>query len=211
VFGIHDFAVFLTAGISLNLLPGADTMYILGRSIAQGRNAGFMSVFGISTGGLVHTWAAALGLSAILAASSFIFSAVKWAGAVYLVYLGIQMIRSRNSEMYADAGEMKEAGLWTVYRQGLLANLLNPKVAMFFMAFLPQFVAQDHASSPLPFLLLGSVFILTGTLWCLFVAFVAATASKTLRTRSRPIQIARRVTGLVFVGLGIKLAVEGRR
>lgn len=208
MFGIHDFFIFLIAGISLNLLPGPDTMYILGRSIAQGRYAGFMSVLGISTGGLVHTTAAALGLSAILVASSFAFGVVKWAGAAYLVYLGLQMILSRNPEMHIDAGEMQRADLWTIYRQGLITNLLNPKVAMFFMAFLPQFVAQDHASSPLPFLLLGSVFIFTGTLWCLFVAFIAAAASKAFRSRARSIQIARRVTGMVFVGLGIRLALQ---
>jgi RhtB (resistance to homoserine/threonine) family protein len=211
MFGIHDFVVFLIAGISLNLLPGPDTMYILGRSIAQGRSAGFMSVLGISTGGLVHTTAAALGLSAILVASSFAFGVVKWAGAAYLVYLGLQMILSRNPEMQIDAGEMKGADLWTIYRQGLVTNLLNPKVAMFFMAFLPQFVDQDHASSPLPFLLLGSVFIFTGTLWCLFVAFIAAAASKAVRSRARSIQIARRVTGMLFVGLGIRLAIEDPR
>jgi threonine/homoserine/homoserine lactone efflux protein len=167
-----------------------------------------MSVLGISTGGLVHTTAAALGLSAILVASSFAFGVVKWAGAAYLVYLGLQMILSRNPEMHIDAGEMQRADLWTIYRQGLITNLLNPKVAMFFMAFLPQFVAQDHASSPLPFLLLGSVFIFTGTLWCLFVAFIAAAASKAFRSRARSIQIARRVTGMVFVGLGIRLALQ---
>ena len=211
MFGIHDFFIFLIAGISLNLLPGPDNMYILGRSIAQGRYAGFMSVLGISTGGLVHTTAAALGLSAILVASSFAFGVVKWAGAAYLVYLGLQMILSRNREMHIDAGEMRGADLWTVYRQGLITNLLNPKVAMFFMAFLPQFVARDHASSPLPFLLLGSVFICTGTVWCLFVAFIAAAASKACCTRARSIQIARRVTGMLFVGLGIRLAIQGRQ
>jgi threonine/homoserine/homoserine lactone efflux protein len=211
VLGIHDFIIFLLAGISLNLLPGPDTMYIVGRSIVQGRYAGFVSVLGISTGGLVHTTAAALGLSAILVASSFVFAVVKWAGAAYLVYLGVQMIVGRNSELYADTGEMKAAGLWTIYRQGLLTNLLNPKVAMFFMAFLPQFVAGDRASSPLPFLLLGSVFIFTGTVWCLFVAFIAAAASKAFRTNARSIQFARRVTGMVFVGLGIRLAIEDTR
>jgi RhtB (resistance to homoserine/threonine) family protein len=211
MFGIHDFVIFLIAGISLNLLPGPDTMYILGRSVAQGRSAGFMSVLGISTGGLVHTTAAALGLSAILVASSFAFGVVKWAGAAYLVYLGLQMILSRNPQMHIDAGEMNGADLWTVYRQGLITNLLNPKVAMFFMALLPQFVARDHASSPLPFLLLGSVFIFTGTVWCLFVAFIAAAASKVVRSRARWIQIARRVTGVVFVGLGIRLAIQDPR
>jgi RhtB (resistance to homoserine/threonine) family protein len=210
MFGTHDFILFLIAGISLNLLPGPDTLYIVGRSITQGRWAGFVSVLGISTGGLVHTTAAAVGLSAILVASSVAFGVIKWIGAAYLVYLGIQMIFSRNSKMQADTGEMKRADLRTIYRQGFLTNLLNPKVAMFFMAFLPQFVAREHASSPLPFLFLGGVFLFTGTLWCLFLAFIAATVSKAIRTRSGSIQIARRITGLVFVGLGIRLVIQDR-
>ena len=211
MFGTHDFIFFITAGITLNILPGPDTMYIIGRSVAQGRNAGFLSVLGISTGCLVHTTVAALGLSAILVASAFAFGVVKWAGAAYLVYLGIQMLVSRNSGANVAIGKMNGADLWTIYRQGLLTNLLNPKVAMFFMAFLPHFVARDHASSPLPFLFLGSVFIFTGTLWCLFLAAIAATASKALRTKSGILQITRRLTGMVFVGLGIRLAIQDQR
>ncbi len=208
MFGIHDFPIFLAAGIALNLTPGPDTMYIIGRSIAQGRRAGFLSVFGISTGSLVHTTAAAFGLSAILVASAFAFSLVKWAGAAYLIYLGIELLLRKGSEVPNITGEVAGANRWTIYRQGLLTNLLNPKVAIFYMAFLPQFVLPTQVSSPLPFLFLGSVFIFTGTLWCLFIAAMAATASKTLRTRARSLPIARRVTGLIFVGLGIKLAIQ---
>ena len=205
--------IFLIAGITLNLFPGPDTLYIVGRSVSQGRYAGFLSVLGISSGSLVHTTAVAFGLSAILVASSLAFSLVKWAGAAYLVYLGIQMLTNRGSAIQecADTGEMAKPDLWTIYRQGLMTNLLNPKVAMFFMAFLPQFVTRDHASSPWPFLFLGSVFISTGTLWCLVVAAMAATVSKGLRSRDRSLQLARRITGLVFVGLGIRLAVQGQR
>lgn len=211
MFGIHDFSIFLIAGISLNLLPGPDTMYIIGRSIAQGRYAGLMSVLGISTGSVVHTTAAAFGLSAILFASSLAFGVVKLIGAAYLVYLGIQMILSRNSEIHVDIVEMKGADLWTIYRQGLITNLLNPKVALFFMAFLPQFVARDHASNPLPFLFLGGVFIFTGTLWCLSLAFIAATVSKAFRTGFSSVQISRSITGMVFVGLGIRFAIQDQR
>ncbi|MEW6265847.1 MAG: LysE family translocator [Thermodesulfobacteriota bacterium] len=208
MFGTHDFIVFLAAGITLILMPGPDTMYILGRSIAQGRRAGFMSVLGISTGGLVHTTAAALGLSAILVASTLAFTLVKWAGAIYLVYLGLQMILRKADETPNLAGEAAGANLWTIYRQGFLTDLLNPKVAMFFMAFLPQFVNPAQASSPWPFLFLGGVFIFAGTLWCLGLAAMAATASKAIRTRAGSLSIARRVTGLVFVGLGVRLAFQ---
>ncbi len=207
MFGTHDFTLFLMAGITLNLLPGPDTLYIIGRSVAQGRQAGFFSVFGISTGSLVHTTAAAFGLSAILATSATAFGMIRWLGAAYLVYLGIQIFFQKGHDpSVAPTGEEAGASLLRIYIQGMMTNLLNPKVALFFMAFLPQFVAPERASSPLPFLFLGGVFIFTGTLWCLFVAAVAATTSKTLRTRSRSLKIARRITGAVFVALGIRLA-----
>lgn len=212
MFGTHDFILFLIAGITLNLLPGPDTLYIIGRSVAQGRQAGFFSVFGISTGSLVHTTAAAFGLSAILATSATAFGLIRWLGAAYLVYLGIRIFfQTDHDPSVAPTGGEAGASLWRIYIQGMMTNLLNPKVALFFMAFLPQFVAPERASSPLPFLFLGSVFIFTGTLWCLFVAAVAATASKAMRARSRSLKIARRITGTVFVALGIRLATQPMR
>jgi len=186
-------------------------MYIIGRSIAQGRRAGFLSALGISTGCLVHTTAAAFGLSAILVASAFAFNLVKWAGALYLIYLGAQLLFSRAPEEPGGIGEARYADLKTIYRQGLMTNVLNPKVAMFFMAFLPQFVAPAQASSPLPFLFLGCVFIFTGTLWCFVLATVASSVSKTMRRSSGAFRMARRVTGVLFVGLGIRLALQEAR
>lgn len=208
MFGTQDFFIFLVAGITLNLMPGPDTLYIIGRSIAQGHRAGCMSVFGIATGALIHTTAAAFGLSAILFASAFAFSLVKWAGAAYLVYVGVQMLLHKASVTPDSLGEVAKADLWTIYRQGLFTNLFNPKVALFFMAFLPQFVAPERTSSPLPFLFLGGVFISTGTVWCLFIAKVAATASIALRAKPRSLEIASRITGMVFMGLGIRLAIQ---
>jgi len=213
MFGTHDFIIFLIAGISLNLLPGPDTMYIVGRSVAQGRRADFLSVLGICSGIFIHTTAAAFGLSAILFASSVAFNAVKWAGAIYLVYLGLQMFLSKNQEPQEKTDMLTTPSVdhWVIYKQGLLTNLLNPKVAMFFMAFLPQFVTPEYASNPLPFLFLGSVFIFTGTVWCLFLVAVAAMVSKGLRRKSRSLHMAKRATGLLFMGLGIRLAIQGQR
>lgn len=212
MFGIHDFLIFLMAGVTLNVLPGPDTLYIIGRSVAQGRSAGFLSVLGISSGVLVHTTAAALGLSAILMTSALAFSVVKWAGAVYLVYLGLQLIISKGPETAArsDTGE-GTAAPWTIYRQGLFTNVLNPKVALFFMAFLPQFVAREQATNPLPYLFLGGVFVCTGTLWCLFLVVIAARVSAALRTGAGSLRTARWITGVVFMGLGIRLALQGQR
>ena len=139
MFGIHDFGLFLAAGFLLNLTPGPDTLYILGRSVAQGRGAGVASALGISLGSIFHTCAAALGLSAILATSALAFAAIKLLGGAYLVFLGIKMILDRRRELTLPSNFRR----WTTlaaFRQGVLTNLLNPKVALFFLAFLPQFI-----------------------------------------------------------------------
>jgi len=211
MFGVQDFGVFLAAGITLNLMPGPDTIYIVGRSLAQGRRAGVFSALGIITAVLVHTVAAAFGLSAILVSSAAAFNVVKWAGAIYLVCLGIQMFRQESSHDQEIRQDGTRADLWAIYRQGFFTDLLNPKVALFFMAFLPQFVSAEQASSPLPFLILGGVFVFTGTLWCLFLASAAARVSRALRKTPRSSMIARRLTGLVFVGIGIRLAAQHAR
>ena len=207
MFGTQNLSVFLVAAISLNLLPGADTLYIIARSIAQGRKAGVVSVLGINTGLFLHTTAAALGLSAILATSAMAFTIVKWIGAVYLIYLGIQMFINDSSSK--DIKVIAEAkSLWTIYYQGILTNILNPKVALFFLALLPQFVAPDSSYKVFSFFFLGCLFITTDTLWTLFLALLSAKASGVVRSKTRSIDIARKITGVIFIGLGIKLATE---
>jgi hypothetical protein len=134
MFGIHDFALFLTTGILLNLTPGPDTVYILGRSIAQGKRAGIASALGISVGSIFHTGAAALGLSAFLATSAWAFTVVKLAGAAYLIFLGVRALLERNRDLAIPA-HFKQDDPAAAFRQGILTNLLNPKVALFFLAF----------------------------------------------------------------------------
>ena len=204
--GTHDLALFVTSGILLNLTPGQDTLYIVGRSISQGRRAGLLSVAGIMAGCIVHSCAAAFGLSAILATSARAFTIVTYAGAAYLVYLGVRLIRDRSREltptMFAVEGD------WAIVRAGFLTNLLNPKVALFFLAFLPQFVDPQASSRVLAFLFLGAVFIFNGTLWCLVLALGAASMSRRLR-RSPALSVRiRRAAGALFVGLGVRLAVQ---
>src|SRR5690348_6252881 len=138
--GIHDLPVFIVAGLVLNVTPGPDTFYILRRSLSQGRGAGVVSAIAIGSGCLVHTSAAALGLSAILAKSAFAFQLIRYAGAAYLIYLGARMIFARATEAQSSNQTAPKADLWTIYRQGFLTNVLNPKVALFFLAFLPQFI-----------------------------------------------------------------------
>ena len=205
MFGIENYYGFIVAGIILNLTPGADTMYILVRSIAQGRKAGFYSVLGISTGGLIHTILASLGLSILLAKSATAFAVVKYAGVAYLVYLGIKMLIDRNNAFNGDARVVEQIDLKKIYRQGVVTNVLNPKVALFFLAFLPQFINPSYAEGTLPFLLLGLTFLTTGTVWCLFLAYAASLITSTLRSNDRIGTLMQKVSGLIFIGLGIRL------
>lgn len=204
--GIHDLPAFLAAGIALNLLPGPDTFYILGRSLSQGRTAGIVSTLGISTGALCHTLAAALGLSAILASSTTAFLLVKYLGAGYLIFLGGQLLLTPGQA--TSPGEATTTALWASYRQGVLTNLANPKVALFFLAFLPQFIVPGNPYGALPFLALGILFVCTGTLWCLLLACCAAPLASRLRRQSSGQSLLRRIAGALFVGLGLKLAGE---
>jgi threonine/homoserine/homoserine lactone efflux protein len=207
VFGTQHLALFVLSGLLLNITPGQDTLYIVGRSVTQGRRAGLLSVLGISSGSVIHTLAAAFGLSAILATSAHAFVAVKLAGAVYLVYLGIAMLRERPARVGTVTDWTPERP-WAVYRAGLLTNVLNPKVALFFLAFLPQFVAPTAESRVLSFLFLGAVFIFNGTLWCLVLVWAASAMSRRFRERPSSGVLLKRATGVIFVGLGVRLAIS---
>jgi threonine/homoserine/homoserine lactone efflux protein len=206
MFGTQNLALFVASGLLLNVTPGQDTLYIVGRSVSQGRRAGLLSVAGISSGCVVHTLAAAFGLSAILAASANAFTAVKVAGAAYLVYMGIRMVLERASSAAAAVQFAPERG-GAIYRGGLMSNVLNPKTALFFLAFLPQFVAPTAPSRILTFLFLGGVFIFNGTLWCLVLVWGASAMSR-LRDRPASGLWLKRAVGTIFVGLGVKLAVS---
>jgi threonine/homoserine/homoserine lactone efflux protein len=207
VFGTQHLALFVLSGILLNITPGQDTLYIVGRSVSQGRRAGLLSVLGISSGSVVHTLAAAFGLSAILATSAQAFVVVKLAGAVYLMYLGVTMLRERPARV-GTVTELTPERPWAVYRAGLLTNVLNPKVALFFLAFLPQFVDPTAESRVLSFLFLGAVFIFNGTLWCLVLVWAASAMSRRFRERPSSGVLLKRATGVIFVGLGVRLAVS---
>jgi threonine/homoserine/homoserine lactone efflux protein len=210
VFGIHDFALFITTGILLNLTPGPDTLYILGRSIAHGRSAGTASALGISVGSIFHTCAAALGLSAFLATSAWAFGFVKFAGAAYLIFLGVRALLERNQEFSMPA-HFKRGGASAAFRQGIITNILNPKVALFFLAFLPQFIDATAPSKTVAFLVLGLTFVTTGTLWCLVLALFSSVFSARLRENRTFAAWLNRAVGSLFIFLGLRLAVAVRR
>jgi len=205
VFGIHDFGLFVVAGILLNLTPGPDTVYILGRSIAQGRRAGIASAFGISVGSIFHTCAAALGLSAILSTSAIAFGTIKLIGATYLIFLGIKMILDRRKQLSLPSNFRRRTTI-AAFRQGILTNTLNPKVALFFLAFLPQFIDPASSAKVAAFILLGLTFVTTGTIWCLVLAWFAGIFSERLRQSETVSQWLNRTAGALFVFLGVRLA-----
>ena len=206
--GIENYLGFIIAGILLNLTPGADTMYILTRSITQGRKAGIYSVLGITTGGLIHTTLAAFGLSIILAKSAFAFNTIKYIGVAYLVYLGIKMIIDKNNLFDNKTQKIETTDLFKIYRQGLITNVLNPKVALFFLSLLPQFINPHYANGPIPFLILGATFMTTGTIWCLILAYSASLITKTLRNNDRIGKMMQKISGFIFIGLGIKILTD---
>ncbi len=208
MYGIENYLGFIIAGILLNLTPGADTMYILTRSITQGRRAGIYSVLGITTGGLIHTALAAFGLSIVLAKSAFTFNMIKYIGVAYLVYLGIKMILDRNNLFDNKTQKIETTDLFKIYRQGLLTNVLNPKVALFFLSLLPQFINPQYANGTIPFLILGVTFMTTGTIWCLMLAYAASLITQTLRNHDRIGKTMQKISGLLFIGLGIKILTD---
>jgi threonine/homoserine/homoserine lactone efflux protein len=212
MFGIHDFTLFVIAGLLLNITPGPDLLYVIGRSSTLGARAGAAAALGIGAGCFVHIAAAAVGLSAILAASATAFAIVKLIGAVYLVYVGMTLLWSlrrraptRDAPDSTVARAIDGASLRTVFTQGFLTNALNPKVALFFLAFVPQFIDAHSTRKSLAFLLLGLTFNVTGTLWNLIVAWFAARAIGGLKG-SRLTAWLNGCVGAVFMYLGVRLA-----
>lgn len=205
MFGTHDLLLFIASGLLLNITPGADTLYIVTHSATRGARAGMAAAVGVSLGCCFHILAAALGLSALLAASASAFTVVKLVGAAYLVYVGVSMWRSR-SEAPADVAKpMPEARWRSVLAQGFLTNALNPKVALFFLAFMPQFIAPDAPHKALAFLFLGTIFNINGTLWSLFLVWSATRVSALGVGRRGALWLSRSV-GALFVVLGLRLA-----
>lgn len=205
--GIHELWLFVLSGLLLNVTPGPDTAYIIGRSLQLGWRGGAAAAIGISCGCLVHVLGAAIGLSALLMASSTAFVILKLAGAGYLIFTGIQMLLARSRRLTDTGIDCRTVSLSAVFWQGALTNALNPKVALFFLAFLPQFVDAASEHKALAFLLLGAIFIFNGTLWCLAIAAFAARAAARLRRSEGAFAWINRTLGALFVYLGVRVAM----
>jgi RhtB (resistance to homoserine/threonine) family protein len=209
--GIINYDTFLLTGILLNLTPGNDTIFILTRSLAQGKKAGIMSVLGIATGSIIHTLLAGLGLSIIIAKSIMVFNFIKFTGAAYLFYIGFKMLTDKNTLSINNSIEKKTVNYLKIYRDGVITNVLNPKVALFFIAFLPQFIDSNVGNILLSFLTLGISFTITGTIWCLILALFASSFFAKLKNNQNVSAYINKICGLTLIGLGIKVALTQRR
>jgi threonine/homoserine/homoserine lactone efflux protein len=213
MFGTQDLTLFIVSGLLLNIAPGPDSLLIMTRSASQGWRAGSAAALGIGSGTFIHIFAAALGLSAVLATSATAFTIVKLAGAAYLLYVGAVLLFSKKpAQTEATISSITSNGLTyrKIFFQGFLTNVLNPKVAVFFLAFVPQFIAADANNKALAFIVLGCIFNFNGMLWCHFLAFTSAFASRRVRISPTLTLWLNRVIGALFISFGIKLALAER-
>ena len=199
--------LFISAALVLLVIPGPAVLYVVGRSVGQGRAAGFVSALGIQVGTLVHVAAAAVGLSALLMSSAAAFAAVKYLGAAYLIYLGVQKLRS--DESLEPSGQTVKTNLSRIFAQGVVVNVLNPKTALFFFAFLPQFVDASRGNVAAQILFLGTLFSLMGVVSDSLWAFSADTVAHLLRRSPRWMRTQRYVSGGMLISLGVATAFAG--
>jgi threonine/homoserine/homoserine lactone efflux protein len=205
--GVIDIGLFILAGLLLNITPGADLLYITNRSAIQGKKAGVVAALGIGAGCLVHVIAATFGLSMILVSSSFAFTAVKYLGAAYLIYLGIKTLLTLKQNISHEKKVLRDLSLTSIFRQAILINILNPKVALFFMALLPQFVSPTAEYPAVTFLFLGLLFNVNGTLVnIVFALFTSIMAGKLQSVTILP-RLLQSLVGFLFVALGLRLAI----
>ena len=207
---LPQFLAFVLAGLALNIVPGADMTFVIASAAKGGRRDGVVAALGIGGGTLVHIFAAVLGLSAILAASQTAFTLIKWVGAAYLFYIAVSLLRSGRGAQDRRDGTARQSG-WRLFRSAALVNVLNPKVALFFLAFLPQFVDPRASEPALQILCLGLWFDLVGTLVNAVVAIVAADASARLRHVTWLGRAARYVAATAMGALALRLAFAERR
>jgi threonine/homoserine/homoserine lactone efflux protein len=198
------FVVFLAATVALNLSPGPDMLYVISRTLESGRRAGIISAFGIGVGTLVHMSVTAIGLSALLMSFPLAYQTIRILGAAYLVFLGVKTIRSNPTTPTSPNGrEEYQTSLMTIFRQGVITNVLNPKVALFFLAFLPQFVDYSTGFFALQILFLGLVFDCSGTTWNVIIAILAGKANSIMQRKPEMVRIQRTLPGLILISLGL--------
>ncbi|MFT5759019.1 MAG: threonine/homoserine/homoserine lactone efflux protein [Alteromonadaceae bacterium] len=210
MFGITDFWLFVLSGLALNIIPGPDSLFIIGRSAGQGFKAGSVAALGIGTGTFVHIFAAAFGLAAILSTSAMAFTVIKIIGALYLLYIGVTMLMSKSQLKPVATTDRKLIPLSKIFYQGFLTNALNPKVALFFLAFVPQFISADAPNKALAFIVLGFIFNINGMLWCHMLAWTSSSVGKRLKSNEKLTLWLSKLTGGLFLYFGLKLALSDK-
>jgi len=207
---VNDFLIFALASLVLNITPGNDMLYVVTRSTSQGIKAGIVSALGIAGGCIVHLLAAVVGLSAVIASSAIAFDIIKYVGVAYLIYLGIKSFLSKQNK-FSISTAVEKKSLSKLFWQGVLTNVLNPKVALFFLAFLPQFIHPENGNIALQILLLGLWFNFSGTIVNVIVAILFGKLGNWLADKQAFLKWQNKITGLLLVGLGIKVALSSRK
>ena len=204
----QNLPTFILSGILLNITPGQDTIFIVSRSVAQGRRAGILSALGILSGAVLQLLVVAFGLASLIQAWPLALLVIQWFGAAFLLFLGVSALRSKSGAFSMDATAVNVAGDWRHWRDGLLTDLTNPKVMLFFLAFLPHFVVPTNNLGPLPFLFLGLLFLTTGTIWCMALAWFSAEASRFLREDVRVSGLLNKACGVIFIALALTILCD---
>ncbi|PQJ73091.1 LysE family translocator [Polaribacter butkevichii] len=203
--GIENFITFMFTALIFVMTPGIDTVFVLNKSILQGRKSGVQAAFGINTGVLAHTVFAALGLSVLLSKSDVAFAAIKYIGFIYLIYLGCLKLKNNKEVLNITKDATQNKKVKSDFWSGFLTNTLNPKVALFFLAFFPQFIAPDQIENPVPFILLGITFALIGTVWYVGLTFFATTFTDKIKNNPSFSIYLNKVSGIVFILMGLKI------
>jgi threonine/homoserine/homoserine lactone efflux protein len=210
MFNFQNLYLFFVAALLLNLTPGNDMIYVASRSVSQGVKAGIASAAGIFVGCFVHIFAAVFGLSIIISRSAYLFQLIKFAGAGYLIYLGVRSLLS-SSAVDTKSENFSKTGYWKLFRQGVVTNALNPKVAIFFLSFLPQFIDPASHFFKFQLFILGTWFAAQGTLVLIIVAFILGKTKDFFRKNPQVWKVQGKITGLILIGLGIKIALASKK
>lgn len=204
--GIENFGIFIITALLFIITPGIDTVFVLNKSIGQGKKAGIYSTLGINGGVLIHTLFASLGLSLLIAKSATAFMVLKYVGALYLIFLGIQKLISKEKITF-DNKDNKTVSNKKHFFSGLITNTLNPKVALFFLSFFPQFISKTEIENPVPFIILGIVYALIGIVWFLFLTYFSSVFSTKIKANEKFNKWLNNISGVVFILMGMKVAL----
>ncbi|WP_437823976.1 LysE family translocator [Tenacibaculum mesophilum] len=204
--GIENFIAFLVATILFVLTPGIETVFLINKSISQGRRSGIYTSFGLNTGALVHTLFGALGLSIMVAKSAIFFALIKYLGAAYLIYLGVTKVMSKKGLIANTNEEQKKNSAKSSFTSGFVTNILNPKVALFFIAFFPQFISPTEIENPVPFIIMGVIYAVMTTIWYLVLTSFAGIFSTKIKENERIGVRLNKISGVIFVLMGLQIA-----